>query len=327
MLGIPLLDNITSYNAASFLSMFIKVGVPIFTLINAGMFAAEIRTIIGNHKKNASKGSIITIRRIALFLLFLLLLFCILYGADGRYSRQDVNNISGTYFGNVKNGKMDGFGKLFDNENQINIIADYREGRFEGNLKVYRKDEDSGIVYLEFEGHAKNGYKDGYGQSYCVIAGERYPTYQGYFLEGNYNGSGYLIEYDDNGNKNHTYNGAWAYGKKSGYGVECVYSEEKMVSAQQGTYYNNKSQGANICEYFDSEDEKKVVWYGLMSGGEMTEDGAFYGYDGRDLYSTINLTRIENENGDLVHDETRLKAMKDRWPFPGRRLLIDREYR
>lgn len=173
---ITFLDNNTSYEFAKFLDVFIKAGMPIFSLFST------LITIIDWKIWKSKSPKFLFLKWCGTGIIYALTLFCIICGIDGRYTETEVGdhgNTSYYYFGKAKNSVRFGFGKLFDENKNIYMISDAKGNETYGNVKRYSTED--GITYLSFEGTLVDGKREGYGIEYALVNGERYVTYDGDF--------------------------------------------------------------------------------------------------------------------------------------------------
>ena len=345
---IPFLDNNTSYAFCMFLHFFIKAGMLIFSLFSVVLGYADFK----KWKPYSIGGKILKL--LTNLIIIVLMLFCIFFSIDGRYTKTDIGEHGDThytYFGKAKNGVRYGFGKLFNDENKIWVIADAKGDKVYENVKSYKTED--GITYLAFEGTLKDGKREEYGTYYRLINGEikqiyqggfrndhfhgegvetsYYPKngvlqyqYEGSYLYGNYNGYGELEKYDDVGHLLSSYKGGWANGKKYGYGIEIKYNTDgEITEAYRGTYWDGMYFGEGINEYY-STSGSHIVWRGWMTDGEITENGAYYYSSGNFIPVEKNGSSIHNqENDEWTIDEAKKAELMREWPFPDELLIVD----
>ena len=80
---------------------------------------------------------------------------------DGILSKQEVDAYSEhTYFGQVKNNKPNGFGRLFDGEDRIYYSGYFKSGRITGKGEYYGFDEESKVQYVKYDGIFYKGWND-----------------------------------------------------------------------------------------------------------------------------------------------------------------------
>lgn len=342
---IPLLDSALSLRFAEILSLFIKAGMPVFSLLSVCTLWADFqawkprtfRAYLGKWLVN--------------FLVFSLMLFCILYGLDGRYSQCDIDayaQTGETYFGQQKNGVPDGFGKVFRSDGSIAYIGCFAGGQKDGEGMSFSQMTKDGFSYLLYEGTYRNGLRDGTGKLYCLCNGQPRLIYEGELSQNVYDGSGLEQIYDVDGNLAATYQGAfvdgertgfgvytefagqnkvyeytggWAYGEKYGYGVQKNSSDGAVFYAYRGLYWKGKPWGKGIEEYHN-KDGIAVLWNGILYDGQQTEDGAYYYQASGQFWATESNGSIAyDENGNSYTDEARMQELMNKWPFPEELLL------
>lgn len=344
MPGIPFIDNNTSYAFAKFLSVFIQVGMPIFSVFSVGILFADWKSWQPRHFwSRCAKWT-------AHIIIFGIAIFCILYGVDGRYTETEVGDHGQTdyyYFGGEKNDVRFGFGKLFDDEKNIYMISEAKGNKTYDHVKKYSI--QNGEPLISFEGSIVNGMREGEGRQYTFIDGERYLKYDGSFHKDKYEGigseyqyyeenagiqqkyigefiggkacgHGKLWKYDENGSLTYYSEGGWADDKHCGYGIGLTFEDGIVCHAYRGTYWYGELWGEGIEEYNNDSDEH-VIWVGYYSEGEQGEDGAYYHENGEFWPTESNGTIIEDSNGGSSRDEERIAELKEKWPFPDELIL------
>ena len=344
MTGIPFLDHNISYTFAKFLSVFIKIGLPVFSVLTAGVLFADWKDWHPVSRLSKTGKALLHI------LLIVMAFFCIIYGADGRYTETEIGDQGDTdyyYFGKAKNDVRFGFGKLFDKDKNIVMIADAKGHEVYEKVRQYRTKGD--ITYLTFEGNLDNGKKEGFGRSYSLIQGKHCLNYEGEYLHDKCSGEGTYCKYDTQdgrmltqysgqfadgkacgygeywtfgteGELTYYYAGGWADARKCGYGTELNFKDGKVSYAYRGTFWDGKRSGKGIREYV-SKSNSKVLWTGISEDDEMTEDGAYYKDNGDFWADDSNGTLVKEEDGTAHEDEERIKELKEKWPLPEERLL------
>lgn len=312
MPGIPFLDNNTSYAFAKFLDIFIKAGSPVFSLISVGVVFADFKS--WKPKRTWTKITKWTIH----LLLFVLVLFCILYSIDGRYTETEVGDHGYTdyyYFGKAKNNVRFGFGKLFDNNQNIYMISDAKGNSTYENVKQYVS--VNGESFIAYEGMYHLGLKSGYSTEYAYYPenGILSQKYVGELLAGDYNGYGKKWTFDKDGNLTNYYAGGWAEGKKWGYGVDLDFRDGKVRQAYRGLYWDNQCWGKGILEYI-TDTGALITWVGYSYEGHQGDDGAYYNGDGVFWPAERNGSLVENEDGTWIVDDNKRDQLMLTWPLP-----------
>ena len=291
-----------------------------------------------------------------LFILFIILdiltvfIFITLFYVDlnGRYQLNPVNTYDGKYpyFGQTVNNLPDGFGKYFNSDHQIVYLGEFRTGNEEGKGTVYAVAPD-GTVYIEYEGDFWNGKAYGEGTHYVYVHGESKIQYEGSFRNNNYWDNGIYNEYNLDGSLSLHYEGdfvdgvrcgsgllmtfygdeeilkesfigSWAYDKRFGYGIQQQYSTDGQVFASfQGVYVDNNREGHGV-EEFTLDDGTQLVFNGIYSKDERTEDGCYYKRDGNIYYTELNGTLSGR-----VRDRQLGETLQELWPFPADMLLVE----
>ena len=337
--GISFLDNNTSYAFAKFLDVFIKAGSPIFSIISVGVIFADFKS--WKPQRIWTKLTKWTIH----FLLFGLVLFCIMYNIDGRYTETEVGDHGYTdyyYFGKAKNNVRFGFGKLFDNNQNIYMISDAKGNSTYENVRQYHMESD--CIYLSFEGSIVNGKEEGAGKQYIFVNGESFISYEGMYhlglktehgieykyylsdgticqkyvgdqLAGEYNGYGEKWTFDEDGNLTSYYAGGWAEGEKWGYGVDLDFQDDKVSQAYRGLYWNGQCWGKGILEYV-TDNGALITWVGNSSEGLQSDDGAYYDSDGAFWAAESNGSLVEREDGTWIVDDNKKEQLMSKWPLP-----------
>ena len=337
------LNGETDYKTVKTISNLIN---SIVTLITGGLtFASILLQISGRNKFGWVAKTVIYCIMLVFVLLFGLSLF---FTVNHRYTEVEIDNGSikkeQTYFGCTKNKNPDGFGKLFDKDDKILYIGNFKNGLKNGQGSLYDRSPD-GEPYLNLKGEFKDNYLTGQGKDWTYIAGEARLTYEGEFLNGAYNGygkqvlygytgeayavyegeflngkrngNGTYIEYLD-GEETRSYSGGWAYDKKYGYGIEREYGKEKEI--YQGVYWDDKRFGDGVLEYYS--EGNYIVWIGFMDYDQKSDDGAFYDSEGNTIYDESNHTLVYNaEYETWIQDEEEAERLKKRWPFPEQRMM------
>lgn len=338
MLGIPFLDNNTSYVFSKFLSVFIQAGIPVFTLLSATVLFADFKAW------HPQKWWTCLIKGLTNCIIFGLALFCVIYAIDGRYTETEIGDHGQTsyyYFGKAKNGVRFGFGKLFNADKIISVISDARGERTYENVKGYTVID--GKPYLSFEGTLVDRKKEGYGKSYKMVNGMMKVIYDGYYhndlrcgegteysyyestgrlrekyigeqLDNKYNGNGKRWRFGENGELNEYHSGGWAEDKYWGYGVNIEFKDNKINNSYRGTYWDGKIWGNGILEYAD-ENNTLIVWVGY-STEEGQGNGAYYNSQKEFWPSLDNGSYIEGADGSLVMVEERVTELENKWPCP-----------
>lgn len=310
MFGIPFLDSITSYEFCKFLSIFIKVGQAIFGVLTGGILFVD--WLAWKPKRRVFKAVKGFVNATAI----ILLLFCIVYSADGRYSETELNNISDpgyTYFGTARDGKRFGFGKLFDSNHRIWEVADAMGDGDYDDVKQYTSKGEK--TYLSFVGTYRDNKAEHHGTEYVLAGDDVRVQYDGEFFQGSFTGNGEFSTYDDNGDLTSSYSGSWSHGKKCGYGVYREYNGGKNTLAYAGTFWNGNYHGTGVMEYFHNGTH--FVWYGNMDNGDHTSDYALYTDNETFECSTDNGTL----NNDNTKNEDKINELTGKWPFPKDRLI------
>lgn len=176
-----------------------------------------------------------------------------------------------TYFGQVKNGKAYGNGRLFDENGNLIYQGEFKNSSYDGKGKQYLIENEQGkeVSVLCYEGDFEKGKYSGKGKFYFT-SGERKGelVYEGDFYESNYNGQGTLYY-----SKDHTYKGGFAESKKHGFGKEIYTSSEGKEVVIYGTYSNDKLNGHGR-RYEDGT----LIYDGQFADGLFSGEGILY-YD------------------------------------------------
>lgn len=338
MPGISFIDENTSYEFAKFVDWLIKLGWPVFSLFTVGILYADWKAWKPKHVWSKA------IKWTVHFFVFGLALFCIIYNNDGRYTETEVGdhgNTSYYYFGKAKNGVRFGFGKLFDSDKKIYMIADAKGNKIYEDCKKFSRDGDS--AYLSFEGTLVDGKREGFGKQYTLVNGISKLSYEGSYHKGARCGEGIEYRYyssgdikwkyvgeqlndkfnaygtrwmfDENGNLKRYYTGGFAEDKYSGYGVELIFQDQKVVHAYYGTYWNGKKWGKGTREYINNNGIL-TIWTGYSYDEEQQDDGAYYNADGEFWATEDNGSLIKNDEGETVRDEERIAELINKWPAP-----------
>lgn len=89
------------------------------------------------------------------------------------------------YVGDVKNGQLTGYGKLYEND-KLKYVGNWDNGKFNGKGKVY-------LLEATYEGNFVNGIFEGYGKLYFP---DGKIVYEGMFSNNEYSGYGTLYDND-----------------------------------------------------------------------------------------------------------------------------------
>ena len=235
------------------------------------------------------------------------------------------------YKGNYLNGKKNGYGREYNEENHLIFIGEYLNNKmWKGKRYIYDDDND----HIIFQFNYLNGEINGEGEEYDkfngkiifsgkYINGQRKEgkeynykgnlIYEGEYLKGKRNGNGKL--YNDNKLK---YEGEFKNGKKHGNGIEY---EQNKSSKYIGEFSYGKKNGKGkeyFCNYHDDRNKSDLMFEGeyfnnyrirgkeyykngkLKFEGEYLFqeklDGKLYDYDGNIIYELINGNGIIEDN-------------------------------
>jgi len=193
-----------------------------------------------------------------------------------------IDNLNIIIKGFFNNDKLEGYGEVFDKEENINYKGYWKKGLLDG----------IGIQYNEtfiYEGYFKEGKKNGKGIQIYKKENEKY---EGEWKDGNY--EGYGIYYYSNGNK---YIGQWKNNIKEGFG-ELIWANGKKFI---GYFKNDNRDGFGI--YLN---EKNNISLCFWIGGKK------YGIEKCFLNKNkINYKRWKNNKFEVVNKSDIFKIMKE----------------
>ena len=240
-----------------------------------------------------------------------LVLLNIFFIWNGRLSERVIDEFGGkVYFGQVENGKANGWGRLFDEERNIEYIGYFHNNKYdgEGSLYHYEKKGDNRVKTSKYDGGFEDGERSGYGKYYLYRDGEEFLAYDGEFRYDKYNGKGKYIYYDEKYKKIGYYDGCWAYDERFGFGVvEWRSAESNDMLKYIGTFVSNKYEG-----WGNFYREDKIVYSGYWSDDLYQGKGTLYytDSDGERLKYEGEFSKgmrsghgkVYDKNGDLLLD-------------------------
>lgn len=218
------------------------------------------------------------------------------------------------YFGNVKNGKADGFG-VYNYNSGNRYIGSFKNGLFNGHGIFIYKDED------RFEGEYLNGKQNGHG-IFIYKDGDRF---EGEYLNGKRNGFGIYIH--KNGDR---FEGEYLNGERNGFGISVFQSIYRF----EGNYLNSAWNGPCMIEFANGD-----RFVGTANDGHITHGiyyyksgsffkGSFVGKQRMEGFSWVNgrvfkqrfegKKIVENKEVrgitmfDLLHDSSRDKLLENK---------------
>lgn len=229
-----------------------------------------------------------------------LAIMAIILQQNGILSEQDVDAYSEhTYFGQTKNNKPDGFGRLFDGDNRIYYCGDFKAGYIIGEGKYYGYDEETQTTYVKHEGTFDNGWNEGHVLYNEFIAGEARPVFDANYKHGSRYGQGKEYRYYDDGTLHYIYDGCFVRDSYWGYGVKTEYDENgNIIGRYSGSYTDNVRSGPAVYEFISVEGDQ-IVFVGEFKYDEVTEDGVYY-------YG----------NGSKYTEDADKDALYEKYPFP-----------
>ena len=155
--------------------------------------------------------------------------------------------------GYFNNDNLDGYGEIFNKENNITIEGYWKEGILNVQNKQYYD------TYL-YQGNLDNGNKNGIGTQIWIDKNEKY---EGDWKDGNYEGYD-SIYYYSNGNK---YIGEWKNNLKNGFG-ELIWSNGKKYI---GYFENDNKEDIGIFYY-----QKDCINISFWKNGKKTWNRKIY---------------------------------------------------
>lgn len=237
----------------------------------------------------------------------LLVLNCILV-FSGRFSEHSIADFKGkVYIGQVENSEANGWGRLYDEDRNIEYIGFFHNNQYEGKGELYNHYEkgEEGINILMYDGEFKNGEFDGNGKYYSYVNDEVLLIYDGEFKDGQYCGKGKSFFYDENNKEIGTYDGGMAYGKRCGFGVyDGYHSDINTQIKYEGTFVSDLYDGWGVL-YHDN----KLVYVGNWSDGEKKGTGTLYYTDESGTkwkYEGEFSENEENGYGEIYDEENNL---------------------
>ena len=127
-----------------------------------------------------------TKRVLKIFAIVLLLIDC--YALfSGRFSEQVINEFEGmVYFGQIENGEANGWGRLFDEQRNIEYIGCFQNNKYEGKgcLYSYENKDENWAISSKYDGEFKGGKYCGYGKSYFYDNSKEFLVYDGEYRDG-----------------------------------------------------------------------------------------------------------------------------------------------
>lgn len=229
-----------------------------------------------------------------------LAIMAIILQQNGILSEQGVDAYSEhTYFGQTKNNKPDGFGRLFDGDNRIYYSGEFNAGHIIGEGKYYDYDEETKTTYVKYEGTFDNGWNEGHVFHNEFIAEEARPVFDANYKHGSRYGHVKEYRYYDDGTLQYIYDGCFVKDNYWGYGVKTKYDENgDVVSRYSGSYIDNVRSGPAVYEFISGKGDQ-IVFVGEFKDNEVTDDGVYY-------YGT----------GSRYYEDADKDALYEKYPFP-----------
>ena len=212
---------------------------------------------------------------------------------------KSINKNKKIYEGTFISGKYFGIGTLYYDNGTPHVVGQWNKGNIHGYAHIYDEfgnvsyvgyfNNDKEVAYLPsntykveseiieeylklkynkyYKGEVSNGKPNGFGTIYDKNDNI---IYEGYFIKGNYDGTGKLYE-----NKKLIYKGEFKNNNFNGIGTE--YKDEKI--SYKGNFDNNKKTGEG-----DIYIDEKLVYTGELYKGKPTGDGVLYDYRNEEKY-------------------------------------------